>query len=90
MQITNTYPSLDVGIMIMADVVYREHRPVLLRVPALGPEARIVGRVGGWDAEHDDGRALVVVNQRPELAEALRHRPLRHDVLARLRVALPG
>lgn len=45
-------------------------------------------RVSGWQAEHDDGRALVIVHQRPEIAGRVLDRPFRDDVLSRFRVAL--
>ena len=74
--------------MVVTDVVYREDRPVLLRVAALGPEAGVVGGTSWRHTENHHRRALVVVDQRPELAQATRHRPFRHYVLPRLRVAL--
>ncbi len=39
-------------------------------------------------AEDDDGGAVVIVDERPEVAAGADHRPLRHDVLPGVRVAL--
>lgn len=74
--------------MIVTDVVYREDRAVFLGMSALGPKARKIRRALGWHAEHDDRRAFVVVNQRPELTAGVSKWPFGHDVLARLCIAL--
>lgn len=40
-------PRLDVGIVLVRDVIDREHRSVLFRVATLGPEGRILLLKGG-------------------------------------------
>lgn len=45
-------------------------------------------RVPGWQAQDDDGRTLVVVDERPEVAGRVLDRPFRDDVLSWFGVAL--
>ena len=42
----------------------------------------------GWVAEDDDGGAVVVVDERPDVRAGRGQRPLRHDVLTGVGVAL--
>lgn len=81
-------PGPDVGVLVVRDVVNGEDGAVLLGMPSLGPEGGIRLRVLGWHAEDDDGRRLVVVDHGPKVALRVLERPLRHDVLSRLRVAV--
>ena len=74
--------------MIVADVVDREHGTVLLRVLALRPEAGEICGARGRHTEHHHRRALVVVDQGPELTTHVSKRPFRNNVFSRLRVAL--
>lgn len=83
-----SHPGFYVGVMIVADVVDREHRAVFLRVPALRPEAGEIRRALRRHAQHHHRCTLVVVNQGPEFAARVSKGPFRHDVFPRLRVSL--
>ena len=47
------------------------------------------GAVGRRTVKNDDGAAVVVVNQGPEVTDGVLQRPFGHDVLAWSRVTLP-
>lgn len=50
---------------------------------------RAYGAVDRRVVEDDDGAAVVIVDEGPEVADGVLKRPLGDDVLARSRVALP-
>ena len=47
-----------------------------------------IADAGGRVAEHNNGGAVVVVDEGPQVAARAHHGPLCHDVLPRVRVAL--
>lgn len=47
-------PRLDVGIVLVRDVIDREHRSVLFRVTTLGPEGRILLLRGGGERKREE------------------------------------
>ena len=47
-----------------------------------------IADAGGRVAEHNNGGAVVVVDQGPQVTARRHDRPLGHDVLAGMRVAL--
>lgn len=82
-------PALDVGVVVVRHVLHGKHLTVLLRLSLLRPERRVC-ITNSWRrvAQHDDGGAVVVVDEGPDVAAGARHGPLCHDVLSGVGVAV--
>lgn len=85
-----SHPSFNVRVMIMADVIDREHGSVLLGVPSFRPKTRkVCGSLRRYAQHHHRG-AFVVVNQRPKFTARVPKRPFRYNIFSRFRVTLHG
>lgn len=81
-------PLLDVRVALGHHVVHGEDGAVLLHLGLVWPEGGILLRLRGRLAEDHHRRALLVVDQGPELAQSVLHGPLCDNVLPGLRVAV--
>lgn len=85
-----SYPGFYIRVMVMADMVDREHGAIFLRMSSFRPKAREICRSLRWHAQYHYSGALVVVNQGPEFAARVPKGPFCYDIFSRFRVTLRG